>query len=131
MQRPHALALVHRGSVEYARSHPLLASILAQDPLVLLAGRTELLTKALDEWRQRIGSLLRRGIAEGEVRPDLDVEQSAEAILILNQAFIQLAVRGDGYTAVTGGLMDAAVELQLYGVAGQRPVPGSDRAGNG
>ena len=117
-----ALGVIHRASLEYARSHPLLAAILAQDPSVLLAGRVERLNRTLDEWREALSDLLRRGIEEGELRRDLDVGSTAEAILILNKGFIERAVAGNAVDPIPSALTEAAIDLQLYGVAGVRPA---------
>ena len=123
-----ALAVIHRASLDYARSHPLLASILAQDPGVLLAGRIDRVTQARDEWREALSKLLSRGVEEGELREDLDVAGTAEAIMLLNKACIERVVAGNGVDAIPTGLTEAAIELQLFGVAGARPA-GTPRAG--
>ena len=124
-----ALGVIHRASLDYARSHPLLASILAQDPGVLLAGRIDRLTQARDEWREGLSKLLSRGIEEGELREDLDVGSTAEAIMILNKGCIEQVVAGNGVDAIPAALTEAAIELQLYGVAGARPTASSGHRG--
>ncbi len=124
-----ALGVIHRASLDYARSHPLLASILAQDPGVLLAGRIDRLTQARDEWREGLSKLLSRGIEEGELREDVDVGSTAEAIMLLNKGCIEQVVAGNGVDAIPAALTEAAIELQLYGVAGARPTASSGHRG--
>ena len=106
-----------RASLEFARAHPILATFFRQDRQALVAGHRDTLARAGAESRQRVAEILRAGIADGQLRADLDLEASAEAIELLHVSMVETALG----VRVRGGLppnvVDAALGLLLHGIA--------------
>ena len=81
-----AIAILMRASIEYARSHPVLRTILVLDDRLLVD--QDLLRRAMDGWRSRLVALIERGIAAGELRDDLDPGRAADTVRLWHLAFL-------------------------------------------
>lgn len=52
----------------------------------------EWFTELFDRSRALVGGILERGIAEGEIQPDIDVEATAEAVVSVYEGYVLLSV---------------------------------------
>ena len=108
-----------RASLEFARTHPILATFFRQDRRALVAGHRDTLAQANARSRERMAEILREGVAAGELRPGLDLVGTAEAIELLHVSMVETAlgvrVRGD----LPPQVVDAALALLLHGI--ERP----------
>ncbi|HVS65948.1 MAG TPA: TetR/AcrR family transcriptional regulator [Thermoanaerobaculia bacterium] len=81
-----AIAVLMRSSIAYARSHPVLRTILVLDDRLLVD--KDLLRRSMDGWRGRLVALVERGIAAGELRADLDPGHAADTIRLWHLSFL-------------------------------------------
>lgn len=81
-----AIAILLRASIDYARSHPVLRTILVRDERLLVD--EALLRRTLSGWRDRLIALLERGTVKGELRHDLNAGRTADAIRLWHLAFL-------------------------------------------
>ena len=112
----NALAVLHRSSLQYARSNPLLRTLLAEDERVVLPGLDELTRRSQELFRAGLIERLEEGIRSGELRSDLDVESTADVIRVFHWGFIDQLLR-PGPIDVNAGVIEASVELMLHGLA--------------
>jgi AcrR family transcriptional regulator len=126
-----ALAISHRAAMEYARTNPLLRTLLAEDDRVLLVGLGEVVRPWLEKWREGLIGRLREGIRAGELRMDLDVEATADVIRALQGGLIDLLTRPGHVDATTPQVLEASVEFMLHGIAcpGSGAEPGAEPGG--
>ncbi len=82
------LAVMHRASIDFARRHPVLRTILIRDQRLLLADDDETLRVATERWRRRLEELLARGVESGEVRSDLDLTTAADVVRLWHLSFL-------------------------------------------
>lgn len=106
-----ALEGMLRRSVGFCRSHPLLPALLRGDRALQLsriqiAGRDR-----VQPHRDLVASILRRGIASGEFRADLDVAAVADLICQLQADYSSRAYRGDPAFPDSPEIIDAAVRF--------------------
>ncbi len=81
-------------SVEFCRSHPLLAALLSVDGSLEL-GRFSDMGERVDAHRELVAGILRRGVGSGELRSDLDVRGAADVICQLQADYSSRAYRRD------------------------------------
>ena len=81
-----AIAMLMRSSIAYARSHPVLRTILVLDERLLVD--KDLLRASMAGWRSRLVALVERGIAAGELRADLDPGHAADTIRLWHLSFL-------------------------------------------
>ena len=114
-----AFAAWLRVNLADTRRRPLLHAILAD--AALLASFEDAARHSMDEWREKLVGLLRRGQAEGEFRTDLDVESTAEVLRAMQVGMMQHLLSDDPHLDVSGERhLVAASELL---VAGLRRTP--------
>lgn len=82
------IAVMHRASIDFARRHPVLRTILVRDERLPLSDTDQPLRVATDRWRQRLIAMIERGIASGELRSDLDPARTADVIRLWHLAFL-------------------------------------------
>jgi len=110
------LADMFRRSVEFCRSHPLLPALIREDGAlqlsrIQLAGRDR-----IQPHRDVIASLLRRGVAAGEFKDDLDIAPVADVICQLQSHYSSRAYRRDPSYPDSPELIEAAIRLVLDAV---------------
>jgi AcrR family transcriptional regulator len=110
------LADMFRRSVDFCRSHPLLPALIREDGAlqlsrIQLAGRDR-----IQPHRDVVASLLRRGVASGELKPDLDVASVADVICQLQSDYSSRAYRRDPSFPDSPELIEAAIRLVLDAV---------------
>lgn len=111
-----ALAILHRVSLAFARENPFLRKLLSPDSRVLLSEHQATVSRAIETFRLDLVKLLEEGVRSEELRSDLDVERSAEAILLVHLAFMRWLF-DDGLVDVSEpALVEASIELMLRGV---------------
>jgi len=106
-----ALEAMFRRSVEFCRSHPLLPALFTRDQLLQLQRFRDLGARHAHAHRRHVASLLRRGIAGGELRADLDVDAVADVVCQLQVDYSTRAYRRDPHHPDDPRVVDAAVRL--------------------
>lgn len=120
------LAAMLRGTLLYARSHPLLQAILADDARVVVLGGEIKARPGLEAWRRRLVRILREGVASGELREDLDVPRTADVLRAMQLGLIdRMQRRPDPIDVSDEEYVEAAVEMVLHGL--MRKSEASDR----
>lgn len=106
-----------RHTLMYARSRPLLQAILTDDVRIVVLGAAADARQPIAEWRSQLAGILRRGVAEGSFRADLDVEHTADALRAMQLGIVDRMHRRDGPIDVSDEAhVEAAVELMTRGV---------------
>ena len=109
-----ALAGMFRRSVTFCRENPLLAALLRDAPEV------ERLRSAnrdrVQPHRDLVAGILERGIASGELRPDLDVPAVADIVCQLQSDYSSRAYRRDEAFPDSPAVIEAAVRFILDAV---------------
>ncbi|MCR9095114.1 MAG: TetR/AcrR family transcriptional regulator [bacterium] len=83
-----ALRALFIGVLEYAQARPLLNHLLARDSQLLLSTQSDVWDRACDALRDLITQILRRGVARGEVRSDVDVEHMSDLLTEINFVYV-------------------------------------------
>jgi len=129
-----AIAAMLRGSVEFAGRDPLLPGLLTEEAALELSRFSDLAGVWGRGHRDYAAALLRRGIAAGEFRADLDVEAAADVICQLQVDYSVRAYRPGQRERVTGPLLDAVTRFVLDALgagAAAGPAPRTPRASSG
>lgn len=111
-----ALEGMFRRSVDFCRRHPLLPALLRGDEGLQLSRIREAGRDRVQAHRDLVASLLRRGIAEGEFKPDLDVASAADVICQLQADYSARAYRRDPGFPDSPAIIDAATRFILDAV---------------
>lgn len=76
-----------RASLDFARKSPLLRALFQLEPALLLGlGGSASVQKSMHEARERMIAALRRGLASGELRGELDAERAADLLRLVTIA---------------------------------------------
>ncbi len=110
-----------RRSVDFCRSHPLLPALLRGDRTLQLDRLTTAGADRVQPHRDLVASILRRGIACGEFREDLDVAAVADIICQLHADYASRAYRRDPNFPDSPELVDAAVDF-IHRAVAREPV---------
>lgn len=119
-----AIAVMHRASIDYARKHPVLRTILIRDERLLLSQDDEPVRQSTEGWRRRLVAVLERGVASGELRADLDVEAMADVVRLWHLAFLDRLYAESLIDVTNEQLIEASVEVLKQGLA-RKPGIGS------
>ena len=111
-----ALEGMFRRSVEFCRRHPLLPALLRGDQDLQLSRIREAGRDRVQPHRDLVASLLRRGIAAGEFKADLDVASVADVICQLQADYSARAYRRDPGFPDSPLIIDAATRFILDAV---------------
>ncbi len=106
-----ALEGMFRRSVAFCRDHPLLPALLRGDRELQLTRIGSASRDRVQPHRDLVASILRRGIAAGELRGDLDVPSVADVICQLQSDYSARAYRRDPAFPDTPAIIDAAVAM--------------------
>jgi AcrR family transcriptional regulator len=111
------IKVVLRSWIEYAERHPILQTLLAQDPGRLLPEELNHTDRLAADYAAAMEGLLRHGIGRGELRADLDVAYAARAIWLVHSALNrELFVEHPASAkADAQRLADATIDLILHG----------------
>jgi len=111
------LATMVRHTLLYARERPFLQAILSDDVRAVVLGPDLSTRSAIDAWRDRLAEVLRAGIAAGEIRADMDVMHTAEALRAMQMGIIdRMHSRDSAMPTNDIAHVDAAVALIVRGV---------------
>jgi AcrR family transcriptional regulator len=113
-----ALEVTFRNSFEFARSNPLLAALLTDDAQLQLARFRHRSADRVEPHRELVARILRRGIASGELKADLDVPRVADVVCLIQAEYATRAYRGDPLRSVDPALIDVAVRFVADAVRG-------------
>jgi AcrR family transcriptional regulator len=111
-----ALEGMFRRSVEFCRRHPLLPALLRGDEGLQLSRIREAGRDRVQPHRDLVASLLRRGVAAGEFKRDLDVASAADIICQLQVDYSARAYRRDPSYPDAPEIIDAAARFMLDAV---------------
>ena len=111
-----ALEGMFRRSVEFCRRHPLLPALLRGDEGLELSRIREAGRDRVQPHRDLVAALLRRGIAAGEFKRDLDVASVADVICQLQSDYSGRAYRRDPGFPDSPLIIDAATRFILDAV---------------
>src|SRR5262245_15257582 len=100
-----------RRSVEFCRRHPLLPALLREDQDLQLSRIREAGRDRVEPHRELVAALLRRGIAAGEFKRDLDVASVADVICQLHSDYSARAYRRDPGFPDSPAIIDAATRF--------------------
>jgi AcrR family transcriptional regulator len=106
-----ALEGMFRRSVEFCRRHPLLPALLRGDQGLQLSRIREAGRDRVQPHRDLVASLLRRGVATGEFKRDLDVASVADIICQLQADYSARAYRRDPSYPDAPEIIDAAARF--------------------
>ncbi len=116
-----ALAGMVRASLAYARSNPLVRSLYQFDPLVVsFVGSSAAVRKHAEEGRARLVEAIRRGVAAGELRRDLDPARVADAARLLMMALIDHLLNPQWLDASDERFVETCLAVLSRGVAAPR-----------
>lgn len=114
------IAVMHRASIDFARRHPVLRTILIRDERLPLSDTDQPLRVGTDRWRKRLIELIERGIERGELRPELDSARTADVIRLWHLAFLD-RLYAESLIDVTDPELDrASIEMVQRGLAADR-----------
>ena len=112
-----------RHSLTDTRRRPILRAIFADDALAASPSWEEVTRRTRSEWTERLGQLLRLGIARGDFGKDLDVEATALVLRTLQVGLIgEVMADPPRSELATERKTTAAIGLMLAGIRapGQR-----------
>ena len=116
-----ALAGMVHASLAYARSNPLVRSLYQFDPLVVsFIGSSAAVRKHSDEGRARLADAIRRGVAAGQLRGDLDPARVADVARMLIMAMIDHMLNPEWLDASDERFVETTLEVLFHGVAAPR-----------
>ena len=96
---------------------PLLTALVAADAAPVLVDWDQAAERAMEEWRAKLEALLRRGIAAGEFRADLDPRATSEVLRAMQVGMMQHLLDDKPYLDVSGEHhLRAATELLVAGL---------------
>jgi len=111
-----ALEGMFRRSVEFCRRHPLLPALLRGDEGLQLSRIRAAGRDRVQPHRDLVASLLRRGIADGEFKADLDVAAAADVICQLQSDYSARAYRREPGFPDSPAIIDGATRFILDAV---------------
>ena len=110
------LADMFRRSVDFCRSHPLLPALIRADGALELSRIQHAGRDFIQPHRDAVANLLRRGVAGGEFKLDLDVASVADVICQLQSHYSSRAYRHDPSYPDSPELIEATIRLVLDAV---------------
>jgi AcrR family transcriptional regulator len=110
------LADMFRRSVQFCRSHPLLPALIRGDSALQLSRIQHAGRDRIQPHRDAVAALLRRGVASGEFKRDLDIASVADVICQLQSDYSARAYRRDPTYPDSPELIEAAIRLVLDAV---------------
>ena len=116
-----AISGMLRGSLAYARAHPLVKGLFTEDPLVTRAlGSSESVQRVTDESRRRMVDAIGRGIQSGELRQDLDADRVTDVIRMIDLALIDHLIAQDWIDVSDERFVDTCLDILFHGIGGSR-----------
>lgn len=113
-----ALRVLHESSLAYGRARPLFHRILTRDAQLVLTTQTDVIERGARALRRLIESILRRGVEEGEIRTDVELEPMADLLTTIHLAYADRVVVEDA--ALDPELSLGILRCMLTGVLAPR-----------
>jgi AcrR family transcriptional regulator len=111
-----------RGSLDYARSNPLVRALFQLDPLVVQGlGSSAAVQRSVADGRAQLVEAMRAGIASGELRSDLEPERAADLLRMLMIAFVDHLLDPRWIDASDEGLVSTSLDVLRRGLRAARP----------
>lgn len=112
-----ALGGMIRGSLDYARSNPLVRGLFQADPIVVMGlGSSEGVRRLSEESRKRMVAAIEGAVASGELRSDLDAERMASVVRMLNMALIEHLLDPNWIDVSDERFVDTCLEVLFRGI---------------
>jgi len=106
-----ALEGMFRRSVAFCAEHPLLPALMSGDPALRLKRLSLAAADRVEPHRELVASILKRGIAAGELRADLDVAPVADLVCHLHAEYSRRAYLKDPMFPASPAIIDALVRF--------------------
>lgn len=113
-----ALELKITGSVDFARSRPILQAILQQDPRIVFTDHAATFRRCRYQSRESTLAILRAGVSRGEFRQELDVEAAADSVEMVVFVLIERALGIRLELGLDAPLLAATIDLVVTGLCG-------------
>ena len=113
-----ALRVLHEASLAFGRARPLFHLLLTRDTQLLLSTETDVIERGSRSLRHLIEEILRRGVDQGEIRTDVQVEHIADLLTTIHLAYSDRIVIEDA--PLDPGLSEGIVACTLTGVLSAR-----------
>jgi len=108
------------GSLEYAKSNPLLRALFKLDPLVVQGlGSSAAVKRSVADGRAQLVEAMRAGVASGELRSDLDPERAADLLRMLVFAFVDHLLDPRWIDASDDALVATCLEVLRRGLCAE------------
>lgn len=109
-----------RGSLDYAKSNPLVRALFRLDPQVVLGLHSSAaVQRSVAETRAQMVDAMRAGIASGELRADLDPERAADLLRLVITGFVDQLLDARWIDASDEALVATCVEVLRRGFRAQ------------
>lgn len=113
-----ALRVLHEASLAYSRTRPLLHLVLTRDTQLLLETESDVIDRGARALRHLIEEILRQGVADGEVRSDLEIQHMSDLLTEIHLTYTDRVVIEDA--PLDPALSEAILACMLSGVL--RPI---------
>jgi AcrR family transcriptional regulator len=106
-----------RGSLDYAKTNPLVRALFQLDPLVVLGlGSSAAVQRSVAEGRAQMVEAMRTGIASGELRAEIDPERTADVLRLVMIAFVDALLDPRWIDASDDALVSSCLDLLRRGL---------------
>jgi len=106
-----------RGSLDYAKSNPLVHALFRLDPLVVLGlGSSAAVQHSVAETRAQMVDAMRAGIESGELRADLDPERAADLLRLIITGFVDQLLDARWIDASDDALVSTCLDVLRRGL---------------
>ncbi len=117
----NAIGGMLRGSIEYARTHPLVKTLFELDPIVARGlGSSEAMKRLADGAHERVVEAIRAGIERGELRSDLDAERVAGVVRMIDMALIDHLLSPEWIDVADERFVETCIDILFRGIGGRR-----------
>jgi AcrR family transcriptional regulator len=111
-----ALEAKFLGSIDFVRARPISEAILRQDPRIVFSGHAATFRRCRAQSRESTLAILRRGVASGELRAELDLEATADSVEMVLFVLLERALGIRPELTLEASLLDATLDLLLAGL---------------
>jgi AcrR family transcriptional regulator len=106
-----------RGSLDYAKTNPLVRALFQLDPLVVRGlGSSAAVQRSVADGRAQMVEAMRAGIASGELRAELDPERTADLLRLVMIAFVDALLDPRWIDASDDALVSSCLDLLRRGL---------------
>jgi AcrR family transcriptional regulator len=110
-----------RGSLDYAKTNPLVRALFQLEPLVVQGlGSSAAVQRSVADGRAQMVEAMRAGIASGELRSELDPERTADVLRLVMIAFVDSLRDPHWIDASDDALVSSCLDLLRRGLRAER-----------